>query len=70
MSKVKLGSCRVLASLAVAVGVAGLVVYYAVLGEEQAPPLTEEARASRAALARIEAESRGVLQEPRIQAAP
>ena len=49
---------------------AGLAVYYAALGEEPAPLLTEEARATRAVLAWIEAESRGTLREPEIQAPP
>ena len=51
-------------SLAVAVGLAGLIIYYGALGEEPMPPLTEERRATNATLAWIEAESRGGTPRP------
>ena len=70
MQKSKQRSIRVLASLAVTTSLAGLIIYYGTPGEELEPTLTGEAVAIRSALARIEAESRGTLQAPRIQAAP
>ena len=63
-------SILVMVVVAVAAGLAGLIAYYAALGEKQLPALTGEAGAIRAAVARIEAESRGAVQEPQIQAAP
>ena len=70
MRKADKRTIRVLASLAVAALLAGVTVYYMAPGEEQEPALTGEAKALRAAMARIEAESRGAVQEPRVQAAP
>ncbi len=61
---------RVLAPLAVAAGLSGLIAYYMAPGEEQKPALAGEAMATRAAIARIEAESRGIVREPQIQAPP
>ena len=61
---------RVLAPLAVAAGLSGLIAYYMAPGEEQKPALAGEAMATRAAIARIEAESRGTVREPQIQAPP
>ena len=58
MTKAKQRSIQVSVSLAAAASVAGLVVYYAALGEEPAPPPTEEARATHAVLVRIQSESR------------
>ena len=63
-------SILVLVSVAVATGLAGLIAYYAASGEKQQPALTGEAGAIRSAMARIEAESRGAVQEPQIQAPP
>ena len=61
----------VLVSLALVASLAGLIVYYRAPGEEAgAVSLTGEAKASRAALARIEAESRGIVLEPQLQAPP
>ncbi len=54
--------------VAVVTGLAGLIAYYAAPGEKQQPALTGEAGAIRAGIARIEAESRGAVQEPQIQA--
>ena len=56
--------------VAVVTGLAGLIAYYAAPGEKQQPALTGEAGAIRAGIARIEAESRGAVQEPQIQAPP
>ena len=56
--------------MAVAAGLSGLIAYYMAPGEEQKPALAGEAMATRAAIARIEAESRGTVQEPQIQAPP
>ena len=61
---------RVLVAPALAAGLAGLIAYYAVPGEEQDPARPGEAGAIQAGMARIEAESRGGVQEPEIQAAP
>ena len=63
-------SILVLVAVAVVTVLAGLIAYYAAPGEKQQPALTGEAGAIRAAMARIEAESRGAVQEPQIQAAP
>ena len=63
-------SIPVLLAVAVATGLAGLIAYYAGPGEKQQPALTGEAGATRVAMARIEAESRGAVQEPQIQAPP
>ena len=57
-------------SLAVAAGLTGLIAYYMTPGEEPEPELTGEAMATRAAMARIEAESGGTVPELEIQAAP
>ena len=61
---------RFLAALAGAAGLSGLVVYFASPGQEKKPILTGEAGVIQSAMARIAAESRGVLYEPPIQAAP
>ena len=63
-------SILVLVPVAVVTGLAGLIAYYAAPGEKQQPALTGEAGAIRAGIARIEAESRGAVQEPQIQAPP
>ena len=70
MRETRWKTIRVLVPVAVAMGLAGLIAYYAAPGEKQQPALTGEAGAIRAAMARIEAESRGAIQEPQIQAAP
>ncbi len=70
MPKARKKTIRVLAASALAAGMAGLIAYYAAPGEEQDPALTGEAQAIQAAMARIEAESRGGVQGPEIQAAP
>ena len=61
---------RVLWALAVTAGLSALVVYFSSPGEEQEPILTGEDMVIRSAMARIAADSRGVLYEPTIQAAP
>ncbi|MCY3774489.1 MAG: S8 family serine peptidase, partial [Candidatus Aminicenantes bacterium] len=55
---------------AVAAILAGLVAYYEKPGDRQEVLPTGEAVATRAAMARIEAESGGTVREPEIQAAP
>ena len=70
MRETRRKTIRVLVPVAVVTGLAGLIAYYAAPGEKQQPALTGEAGAIRAAMARIEAESRGAVQEPQIQAAP
>ena len=61
---------QVLVTLAAVAVLAGLIAYYEKPGEEQEPVLTGEAMATRAAMARIEAESGGTVRELEIQAAP
>ena len=64
-------STQVLVSLAVFAGCAGVIAYYyEPPGEEQERSVSGEATAIRSAMARIEAESRGAVREPRIVAAP
>ncbi len=70
MRETRRKTIRVLVPVAVVTVLAGLIAYYAAPGEKQQPALTGEAGATRAAMARIEAESRGAVQEPQIQAAP
>ena len=70
MREKKTKTTRVLVVMAVAAGLAGLIAYRAAFEEERAPAPDGEAMATRAAMARIEAESGGAVQEPRIQPAP
>ena len=60
----------VLAAVAVTAILAGLIPYSKKPVERKEASLTGEAMATRAAMARIEAESRGSSREPEIQAAP
>ena len=60
----------VLVAMAVGAILAGLIVYYEEPGEPQEALPAGEALATRAAMARIEAESGGTVREPGIQAAP
>ena len=70
MQKAKQEPIRVPVALAIVGVMVGLIAYYAPSGEEKEPSLTGETMVTRAAMARIEAESRGFVQEPPIQAAP
>ena len=70
MRKADKRTLGVLAAVAVAAILAGLIAYYEKPGERQEPLLTGEAKATRAAMARIEAESGGTVRPPEIQAAP
>ena len=70
MRKVDKRNIGVLAAVAVAAILAGLIAYYEKPGKRQDALPTGEAMATRAAMARIEAESGGTVREPEIQAAP
>ena len=65
-------SIRVLMSLGITAGLAGFVAYYPTtsLGQETRPNPTVKSIMTDAAIARIAAESRGILREPPIEAAP
>ncbi len=70
MRKADKRTIGVLAAVAVAAILAGLVPYTRKPVERQEASLTGKAMATRAVMARIEAESRGIVREPGIQAAP
>ena len=65
-------SIRVLMSLGITAGLAGFVAYYPTtsLGQETRPNPTVKSIMTDAAIARIAAESRGIIREPPIEAAP
>ena len=61
---------RGLMPLGIVAGLAGLVAYYTSTGEESKLNPTGESMVTNAAIARTAAESRGILREPPIEAAP